>query len=221
MSHRYSWQNKNYPNFLQHPFAFVKATTLVFCNLCNVSLDQKEMAQHAHQKKHSAKLAKKERGAMEQTFMLETVDNFQARNNSVGRTLDPAVKLLRLKFVRACCAANLSLRSGSSMAELVEDCSKVKIGDVSYCGKELIPVIHELEVQKIRELNNTCFPQWSMIPDGTPAHCEVEGMCLRLVTYEWEFVQPLVRLQALKKSPDRKVLARAWENACSNVAKSF
>jgi hypothetical protein len=171
------------------------------------------MAQHAQQKKHKAKLPAYLKKGDKQAFIEATIEAHQATNQLRGRTLDPDVKMIRFKFVRACLESNTPLGSANPMAELVEECSKMSVGDVPHCGAEFLSVIHELEVHKIRQVNKTSFPQWSITPDGTPSCCEFEGMCLRKVTEDWEIIDFLVLLRALKKSPNSQVLARAWE-AC-------
>lgn len=119
-----------YPNYHDCGFSFCKERHLVHCNVCNVPLDHRQMAQHAQQKKHKAKLPAYLKKGDKQAFIEATIEAHQATNQLRGRTLDPDVKMIRFKFVRACLESNTPLGSANPMAELVEECSKMSVGDV-------------------------------------------------------------------------------------------
>jgi hypothetical protein len=127
------------------------------------------MAQHAHQKKHVTQLPKYLKRGAQQSFIEAIIEKYQADNQLQGRTLSPDVKMVRSKTLTACFKSNTALESGQPHAELAEEYSSMRIGDLAHVGVEFTPIIHELEVYKIRNLSLICFPQWSFTPDGTPS----------------------------------------------------
>jgi hypothetical protein len=68
------------------------------------------------------------------------------------------------------------------------------------------------ELHSIGSLNAHCFKECGFTGDGTPNGAEWEGFALRLVTYEFKIIEPLVRAAALTKGPNAALLVLSWED---------
>jgi hypothetical protein len=191
---------------------------MVFCGVCNVPLDMLDMAQHANQKLHLRNLPRFLSLGKEQVFISEVVSSYKEVHQLEGATLSDENNVLRFETTLALFESNTSLHSAGPLVELIERKSMEKIGDprsLAVFGD----MIHNAEIRRYDLLNELCFPQYGVTADGTPNFAEWEGVALRRVTLDWEIIDYLARLAALKKSPRAAVLAVSWEGALRDRCK--
>jgi hypothetical protein len=183
-----------------------------FCDACHVPIDFTVLAQHIHQKNHKAKVIAATARKNKQHFVTELIDKYQDTHSLHGRTLDPAVKRLRFRACRALYASNTSVDGSDPIIELLEEESNMKIGradSLALYGD----MIFAGELHSIGSLNAHCFKECGFTGDGTPNGAEWEGFALRLVTYEFKIIEPLVRAAALTKGPNAALLVLSWEDS--------
>ena len=70
------------------------------------------------------------------------------------------------------------------------------------------PILNSL-IQRIRSIlcGGGCFPEYSVIFDGTPSFAEAEAVVIRCVTKNWEVIELLVRCSLFKNKLNSETLA--------------
>jgi len=87
---------------------------------------------------------------------------------------------------------------------------------VEYAGARQIGDFFKIHVSMWAEhlkdlIKDSCYPQYGTISDGTPCFASAEGLKVRLVTYDWWIIEPLLSVKLLKKSPNGESLAKLFE----------
>ena len=137
-----------------------------FCDALNVPIGFAILAQHIHQKEHMAKVAAALKSAPKQAFVKGLIGRLQEKDDLESQTLYPQVKLFWYRTARALYASNTSILGADPIVELLESEGKKKIG-----GSRNLAVfgdmIHAVELEDIRSMDEYCFPEFGSTGDGT------------------------------------------------------
>jgi hypothetical protein len=173
--------NNQTPNEAGELFKF--ETGLAVCIVCNNKhVTWGTLARHIGAKTHMDRKAAYKSAGVTVQMRLQNIREYQGTNELQGQTLSNHVTKYRARMLNMFCKANIPIAAVDTMEE---DLAEVA-GDGRTLGgqrglSDLVQPLHAEHIADIKEIASECYPEYSLIVDGSPLFAEAVAMKIRLV----------------------------------------
>jgi hypothetical protein len=169
------------PNEAGELFKF--ETGLAICIVCNNKhVTWATLARHIGGKTHKDRKAAHKSAGQQVQMRLQNIREFQGTNELQGQTLSNHVTKYRARMLNMFCKANIPIAAADTMDE---DLAEVA-GDGRTLGgprglSDLVQPLHAEHIADIKQIASECYPEYSLIVDGSPLFAEAVAVKIRLV----------------------------------------
>ena len=204
-------------------FYLCPKTSTSRCKNCCCAVDLANAGQHIETKKHKQAMERAETEGSKQDMITVLLTEYWSRHQLVGGSLRRETHYFRWEALVIMTEANISAGSMEFIKPRLESLAQDTLGDVAGLA-QYFPIEDErMNTSIIEFLHTKCFPEFSLIADATPAHCEVNVAVARKVTYKYEVVEALMDMEALRKGQNGDGTAASylkWLNMLKSDAQS-
>lgn len=216
---KYTFEGVEYPNL--HGHSLVHDAGHLYCVCCCTRINFYHARQHCHGEHHTEKLVWFNRHGAEMRTIAQHVEETQKANSLPGQTLDSETKAFRGEVLCFAADGNYSISSLNTTRRTIENWAGLQMGDPAAL-QDLTPALHEVEMTRIREDVQSCFPVYGATWDGDPLYAEAEVLYYRGIRVrDWKIMNLCIGIKLLKKSPKARTLFLSIESLLQRCGLSF